>query len=312
MEENIPEAHLLFLSYDPELKEFLRGLLKGEGYELDEAESEKSFFQTVKDRNKDLLLIDFEPIQTLDICKKIRSNFTLRHIPIILLVEHDHTIEKIKGIYAGADDYVGKPIQAGDLLTRIKSNLWRAKRDLDANPLTKLPGNVSILRDMEKRIKKNENFCIAYADLNKFKEYNDYYGFDWGDKIIKHTAEILAQTLMGLDSANNFLGHIGGDDFLFTTGPDYIEDICKTIIEKFDKTISIFYKTEDLHRGFIIVKNRTGKICSIPIMSIAIGVASSKNCQFTHVGKAIQVVSELKNFAKMDPKSAYVLDQRNL
>ena len=117
---------------------------------------------------------------------------------------------------------------------------------------------------------------------------------------------------MGLDSANNFLGHIGGDDFLFTTGPDYIEDICKTIIEKFDKTISIFYKTEDLHRGFIIVKNRTGKICSIPIMSIAIGVASSKNCQFTHVGKAIQVVSELKNFAKMDPKSAYVLDQRNL
>lgn len=307
---NALEARLLILSNDLELKNFLRSLLEGESYKLDEAESEEGLIHDIATKKAELILIDFDEINAIELCKQIRSDFTLRYIPTILLVEKEHTIEKIKGIYAGADDYIEKPIQGGDLLTRIKANLWRAKRDLDANPLTKLPGNVSILRELERRIKNTEKFCVAYADLNKFKEYNDYYGFEWGDKIIQHTAYLIARVLMESEEKDCFLGHIGGDDFLFITGLDYIETLCKKIIQDFDHTITIFYKEEDLQRGFIIVKNRTGKICSIPIMSIAIGVASSTVSQFCHVGEAIQIVSELKTFAKTYQKSAYVLDRR--
>jgi len=130
---------ILIFTPDSELKEYIQKLLRGEGYEIEEANQLEVLQEKLSQEKIELLLIDSIGSSTIDICKKVRSDFTLRHIPIIVIVEKENTIEKIKAIYAGADDYVEKPINAGELLTRIKANLWRANRDLDANPLTKLP-----------------------------------------------------------------------------------------------------------------------------------------------------------------------------
>ena len=246
---------VLIFTPDSELKEYIQKLLRGEGYEIEEANQLEVLQEKLSQEKIELLLIDSIGSSTIDICKKVRSDFTLRHIPIIVIVEKENTIEKIKAIYAGADDYVEKPINAGELLTRIKANLWRANRDLDANPLTKLPGNVSIFRELEKRLRDKEFFCVGYADLDKFKEYNDYYGFEWGDRVIKHTAKILANALKEVGLPNDFLGHIGGDDFIFITGWETINNVCENIIENFDKTIPSFYKEEDIKKGYIVVKN---------------------------------------------------------
>jgi diguanylate cyclase (GGDEF)-like protein len=304
------EANILFLTHNSKLKEYITSLLQGEGYKVTICEEEKTFFDILEKDKIDLLLLDFENTNPIEICKKIRADFTLRHIPIILLLDKEYTIEKIRGIYAGADDYVEKPIQAGELLTRIKANLWRANRDLDANPLTKLPGNVSILRELEKRIKNGEKFCVGYTDLNKFKEYNDYYGFEWGDKVIKHTATIISKALFELGTPNDFLGHIGGDDFIFITDWESIKSVCEKIIEDFNKSIPSFYKKEDIEKGYIIVKDRKGNLTSTPIMTISIGVATNKHRPLVHVGQVIQIATELKNFAKTFPKSIYVIDRR--
>lgn len=307
---DIGEAHILILNLDKSLEEYLKILLEGEGYKVSEATSEESVVKELLDRKADILMLDLESVHALDICKKVRANFALRHIPIVLLVKQEHTIEKIKGIYAGADDYIEKPIQAGEMLTRIKANLWRAKRDLDANPLTKLPGNVSILKELEKRIESGDKICVGYADLDKFKEYNDYYGFEWGDKVIRHTALVISTSLVECGTPNDFLGHIGGDDFIFITSWDCITDVCEKIMNDFDKTIPSFYQSEDLKRGGIVVKNRKGEVTSCPILTISIGVATNEHRPLDHVGKIIQIATELKTYTKTFSKSIYVIDRR--
>lgn len=304
------EINILICANDAETRSYIKDVLQGEGHKIFISKNTSLLVDESSQNPTDLIILDFDNVGAIDACKTIRNSFVSRHIPIILMVTREHTIEKIKGIYSGADDYIEKPINAGELLTRIQANVWRAKRDLDANPLTKLPGNVTILKELENRIKGNKTICVSYADLDKFKEYNDYYGFEWGDKVIKHTAQIISRTLLDLGSQDDFLGHIGGDDFIFVCDWESITTICERITSDFDKTIGSFYKDEDRERGYIVVKDRRGNITATSILTISVGVATNKNHPFHHIGEIIQIASELKNYAKTFAKSIYIIDRR--
>lgn len=303
-------SNILILSRDEEIKGYLKNLLEGEGFKVSQSPQEGALLSSLAQNQSDLLVLDMETINALDCCKKVRESFLLRHIPIIMLVNKEHTMDKMKGIYAGADDYLEKPVDPAELLIRIKASLWRAGRDLDANPLSKLPGNVSIIKELDLRIKSKQHFCVGYADLSKFKEYNDYYGFEAGDKAIKHCAEIISRSLLNFGSPGDFLGHIGGDDFIFICEWDSVSGICDKIISDFTKTIPTFYRKEDLEKGYIVVKDRSGKVTASPMMTIAIGVAANRFLQFSHVGEIIQIATELKNYAKTFSKSIYIIDRR--
>ena len=300
----------MLVSPDTAAADFLRGLTEGEGWSITTRTDSNDLVNTLIKTKYDILLIDYQSGNTIELCKKIRSSFGLRYLPIMVMVDKAHTIERIKVIYAGADDYIEKPIESGEILTRIKVNLWRASRDLDANPLTRLPGNVTILKELKSRLSTSEIFCVAYTDLNKFKEYNDYYGFEWGDKILQHTAAIISNALRELGNPGDFLGHIGGDDFIFITDYDSIKTVCERIIEDFDKTIPTFYKEEDIKRGYIVVKNREGKITASSVITISIGIATNKHRTLKHVGEIVQIATELKSYAKTFAKSIYTIDRR--
>ncbi|OQX86438.1 MAG: hypothetical protein B6D55_06125, partial [Candidatus Omnitrophica bacterium 4484_70.2] len=158
------KMNILFLSKDEELKKYVEGLLEGEGFNIFFSD-EKSFLDKFKNKKIDIILLDFETVPVIDMCKEFRKKFTFFSTPVIMLINKERTIEKIKGIYAGADDYVEKPISSGELLTRIKANIWRTERSLDANSLTKLPGNNSILKEISRRLENKEKFAIGYVDL---------------------------------------------------------------------------------------------------------------------------------------------------
>jgi len=303
------KINILLLSKNEELKKYLEGLLEGEGFDVFFSD-EKSFFDKVREKKINIILLDFETTPVIDICKEFRKKFTFYSTPVIVLINKECTIEKIKSVYAGADDYVEKPISSGELLTRIKASIWRIERSLDANSLTKLPGNNSILKEIARRLEAEERFAVGYADLDNFKEYNDYYGFSWGDKVIKFTAQIISDTVIKLAPENSFVGHIGGDDFVFILSPSKMEEVCKEIIRRFDEGIVSFYKEKDLKREYILVKNREGKVTSIPIMAISIGVTSTESRKFRHLGEIIQIITELKNYAKIFPQSNYIIDRR--
>lgn len=313
MEEKnkIEATRILIFTPSLKLSQYLTELLKGEGYTIYSCSDVDNVMDEVHHKDIHLLLMDFDTPSILDICKEIRINFTFYNMPIIVLVDKEKTLDKIKAIYAGADDYIEKPPEASELLVRIRANFWRSQRNIDANPLTKLPGNASILKELERRLNAHQKFCVAYADLDRFKEYNDYYGFSWGDRVIKHTASLISNVLYELGTSTDFLGHIGGDDFVFICDIECMVDICENIIKKFDEMIGFFYREEDRNNGYIITKNRAGKVEKISLMSISIGVANTAKRKFNHIAEIINTVVELKRYGKTFAKSIYIVDRRS-
>ena len=306
------DGNILVLVEDTQSREFISALLQGEGYNVVTALSEPQAWENLNKNPFNLIILDFQnpAINGINFCKAIRGNFRFRHINIILLMDTQDPLTKIKGIYAGADDYIEKPVDASELLVRVKASLVRLSRDLDANPLTKFPGNVSLLKELEARTKSQAPLATGYIDLSKFKEFNDRYGFERGDQVITHTALLISNALGALGNAVDFLGHIGGDDFVFITTPDCAEEVCKRIIEDFDKTIASFYDKEDRSSGYITTKSRSGQVCKIPIMNISIGLTSNEYHTFYHIAKIIQIITELKQYAKTFGKSIYIKDRR--
>ena len=302
------EGNIMIIVNEKESQDFLAALLMGEGYKVEICSNQKDALEIMTKGHFSLVISDYQApyINGIEICKTVRNSFNLRHITIILLIANKDPMEKIKVIYAGADDYIDKPFQPGELLARVKASLVRMSRDLNANPLTKLPGNVSILKELQARIKSQSRFAVGYLDLNKFKAFNDHYGFEMGDRVIRHVASIIVKALEKFGNASDFLGHIGGDDFIFITTPDCIEEICDKIVKEFDKSIASFYKQEDRERGHIVTKNRSGQLSKIPFLSLSIGVVTNEYHPFVHLGQIIQIGTEVKNYAKTLGKSIYV------
>jgi len=250
-------------------------------------------------------------INGLDICKELKTNFLFRYVPIILILPDGETRDKEKLIYSGADDYIRASAVTSDILARIKLNLYRIARQQDINPLTRLPGQFSLLKELQKRIESKNLFALYYADLYRIREFNQRYGFKKGDEVIKYTSSLIFKALRDFGSPSDYLSHPRNDDFIFIALPDSIDTIGNWIINEFDKNIANLYDAEDAKRGYILFKNRAGEIRKIPFLRIYIGVVTNEHYSFFNPGQLIQVATELRIFAQNNfQKSIYVKDRR--
>ena len=262
--------------------------------------------------NPDIIITDYMmPVMTgPEFCKELRKDVLLSHVPIIMLTGRGDTKDMVQGINAGADDYLIKPFEPESLLARISMIVARTIRNLDANPLTHLPGNASIMDELQNRIQSGGLFAVGYCDLDKFKLYNDKYGFEKGDEIIKATARIIIQASKDTGEKNIFVGHIGGDDFIFVSDDDIADKISQKIIDLFDTTAPTFYNEQDRAAGYIIGKDRQGNEMKAGVMSISIGIVSNAFTKITHVAQVGEIGADLKKFAKGQEKSNFVRDKR--
>jgi diguanylate cyclase (GGDEF)-like protein len=183
------------------------------------------------------------------------------------------------------------------------------KLSLDANPLTGLPGNATIHKFIEACLAKEDRVAVVYVDLDNFKAYNDVYGFGRADGLIRFTASILSEATEERDHAA-FVGHVGGDDFVFAVQPEVAQAVADDVIARFDAGISQFYSEEDLARGYVIGKDRqhNEQYYGVAAVSMACVVAGSR--EFQHVAALMTALAELKNVAKSREGSVFLLDRR--
>jgi len=305
---------ILIADDDSDILDVIRITLEAEGYEVIEAHDGQEAVNMIKKSTPDLLITDFKMPKICgdEVCKILKQDILIQHMPIIMLTGKGEITDKIHGINSGADDYMVKPFEPQELVARVKMVLRRTARDLDANPLTRLPGNVSIINELRIRITKNELFAVCYVDLDKFKAFNDKYGFEKGDEVIKNTARILISSAQEKGTPQDFIGHIGGDDFVVVTIPDKVDELCKKIITDFTSMVPGLYNKEDLEKGYIIGKDRQKKTRKIQILSISIGVVTNEKRKISHVGEVSELGAELKEHAKSLPGSNYVKERREL
>ena len=260
----------------------------------------------------DLLILgdDLSALEGEEIARKVRADPVFRQIPMILLLQPgaDERVETWAELQLS--DFIAAPISPREVYIRSRLCLLRSHLDLDANPLTRLPGNNTILKEIQGRLDVGPPFGLAYLDIDSFKAYNDRYGFARGDDALRMTARIVLNTVINLGTGSGFVGHVGGDDFVMLLPMTQIEPACQEIIANFDLIAPSLYDESDRREGFLFLKDRQGRLCRFPLMALSIAVIPSEGRGFDHVGQIIARAAELKAAAKAKVGSVYLIDRR--
>ncbi len=204
--------------------------------------------------------------------------------------------------------------ELGDLADAFVSMAERLKHleetNLDTSPLTRLPGGTTIEALMKKRIEAEAELAFCLMDIDNFKAYNDHYGYARGNELIQATADIVSQAVAEHGGEEDFIGHIGGDDFVVITMPEAYEAICQAVVDNFDETVPGFYNSSDKKRGYIVGENRQGDEVQFPLATISIAVVTNKdNKSLNHIQFA-EVAAEMKEHAKAKTGSVFMVERR--
>ena len=242
-------------------------------------------------------------------CRRIKSDSYTGVIPVVVL--SDDAEAAFAGAFAsGADEVIRERIDRAEMLTRLDAMLRRSDRDLVVHPSTRLPGAVEIEAEITRRIEGRVPFAMCYADLDHFKEFNDRYSYYDGDRVIRILAKIQHDVVKGICGEGGFVGHIGGDDFIFVIPPADVPAVCEEIIQVFDTLIPFQYSEQDRRAGYFFGKDRRGQLHRVPLMTVSIGVVTNDRRHFTHAAQVSELATEMKSYAKTLPGSVYSIDRR--
>lgn len=162
------------------------------------------------------------------------------------------------------------------------------------NPLSGLPGNITIEQKITQCVSDDLPYSIIYIDVDNFKAYNDVYGFENGDIIIK----LLADTISVHTPANQFVGHVGGDDFVVILDNYDAQELCNNIIEEFKKKVTQYYNKRDVENGYIVTENRHGVVEKFPLVALSISGISNEKKQFRSVFQLTEELAKIKKISK--------------
>ena len=284
-------------------------------YEVLLANSGPEALRLAREEIPDLILLDLmmPEMDGIEVCVQLRASRSTYLIPVIMLTAsalHDHRLEALR---TGVDDYLSKPFDPEELEVRIQSLIRRIRLSRASNPLTGLPGNLAIEHELNQRLARGQFLACAYIDIDNFKAFNDYYGFERGDECIRLVAEALIEAVEAKGDAHDFLGHIGGDDFILVTEVEKVEPLLDFVGSEFDRRVRELYTAEDRERGWIEVLNRQKEPTRYPFTSLSMGVSTNRHRELSSALEVSEIATELKKAAKARSpgKSNYIIDRRS-
>ncbi|HEY5257747.1 MAG TPA: response regulator [Candidatus Baltobacteraceae bacterium] len=305
---------ILVVDDDRNLRKIIATNLELAGYHVTPATGGQEALDHLEGEACDLVLLDvmMPYMDGYEVAGHIRShhNPTISHLPIIMITAKSESEDKIRGFDSGIDDYITKPFASHELLARVRAKIRRIEIDASLSPLTRLPGNLSIERELNRRIASKTIFAVLYLDLNSFKAFNDVYGFVHGDEAITMVANIVTDVVRRRGTPGDFVGHIGGDDFIVVTAIDRATEVAGEIIADFDREIRTLYNAQDLHHGYIETRDRRGSLNRFPIMTLSIAIITNERRAFARYAEIGEIAAELKRYAKSLTGSVYVKDKR--
>ena len=269
-------------------------------------------FDVVLKNIPDILILNEDNIEgnIIEYCIKVRNDEDNSITPIIIVSSNKDTKHIVEILKNEVELYLEQPIDKEILYYNIKNIMRLLNSNRMVSPLTGLPGNVQIQAEMKKRLSNKQEFAMLYIDLDNFKAYNDTYGFLNGDEIIKYTAKVIQDNVLREENEKNFVGHIGGDDFIAITENEDYEKISQSIITQFDAGLEKFFNKEDIERGYLEVENRRGIMEQYPLTSISIGVVDVTVGRYKNTLEIGEAGAAVKHLAKTIYGSTYVIDRR--
>lgn len=309
-ELELPER-ILVVEDDPGLRKVLRSTFRGVS-EVLEAENGAAGLALIQAHKPDFVITDLNmPVMTgLEMLSQARCCLAGASTPILVLTAGGEESTLLEAFRRGADDFMKKPFSMSELRTRVAAIHVRQRRARDVNPLTQLPGNTALKREIENRLLTPSDFAVAYFDLDHFKEFNDTQGFDRGDAAITLVGELLYRFSLSLPPGDSFVGHVGGDDFVMILPTTEIQAMAEFVHKGFETGVAGMYTAEQLARGAIRTANRKGEQEDIPLLTISIGVVVTSREGMRDLRKIAHVAAEVKKVAKSIPGNSIFVDRR--
>lgn len=242
-------------------------------------------------------------------CARIKKDSYSAVVPSVVVCEPgDGAMERC--FAAGADEVLTEATPVLEVRSRLNAALARSDRDVQVHPSTRLPGTETIERAIGAWMASGARFGVCYADLDHFKEFNDRYGYHEGDRVIRVLAGILHDVVKGMCGEEGFVGHIGGDDFIFIIPSAMVQSVCTEVIEVFDLLGPLQYSEADRRAGYFFGKDRRGLLHRVPLMTLSIGVVTNERRTLTSVSHVSELATEMKAYAKSHSGSVFFVDRR--
>jgi diguanylate cyclase (GGDEF)-like protein len=305
---------ILVVDDDEDIARFVQFNLKVHGFEVMSARDGQEALEVIEQRRPDLAVVDWmmPRMDGVELTRKLRAQPLTSALPVIMLTARGMTVDKVVGLTAGVDDYLVKPFDTAELIARVTSTLRRNKEFREVSPLTGLPGNARVRREIAERMRAGSEYAVGYIDIDRFKSVNDVYGFDRGDDFITALARCLHRAVANCGLPPIFLGHIGGDDFVFICTPEQVLPLTQRAVVDFERQADQLYDPEDAQQGFVLVPDRRGNKHKAQLVTLSIGVAQSTATgrRFADPREVVGVASDMKKVAKSQPGSYVAIDRR--
>lgn len=314
---------ILAVDDDPIGLKILMRMLGSAGYNVIGLTGGEQVLDQVDKGIPDLFLLDIMmPVMDgLEVCRRLKQDERVCRVPVVFITGKDETDDVVDGFNVGAADYVTKPVNKAELLARVRTHvqLYHSMLELerlrqlalDANPLTGLPGNNSVVETITRAINEKRASSVIYCDLDNFKAYNDKYGFARGDQAIRYTSSVILEVVARRCPEDHFVGHIGGDDFTLVVPAERAQEVAEEIGVTFDEGVAALYDPEDRAEGGILSVNRQGEAQRFPLMTLSMGGVDLSVRHFDHYLEVANLCAEVKKFAKKIEGSKVYFDRRS-
>lgn len=244
-----------------------------------------------------ILNVMLSSLDSYKIIQQLRNHPKCMHIPIIVVSALNSLVHKVRAYELGVDSYITRPYCYDELIAHIRRHLQRMQQCM-LSPLTHLPGGLQLERAVDYKLRGSNPWSVLYLDLDNFKAFNDAYGFLTGNDMIMLVGTICQQVVYEYGNADDFVGHVGGDDFVILTTPDREKMFCNRILERYRRESLALYRQEDRERGSICGVDRKGRPYQFPLVTLSIGVVSNQvRCPHS-ISEVSSLTAEAKRLAK--------------
>ena len=303
---------ILIVDDEPHIRRILKFLLEQRGFQVLSAADGQEAVQIARSELPDLILLDLmmPRMDGFEVCARLRAEFSTAQIPVIMVTAKGEIADKVKGFQGGANDYLTKPYDNKELVARVQRMLDWSRAQRQANPLTGLPGNQAIEQELQRRISSLMPFAFMYLDIDHFKAYNDTYGYQRGDEVIRFVANLLRECCTEAGTENDFIGHIGGDDYCIICDYAHGEMLGQVITARFDTESRNLIDPEDLTRGYLSSRSRQGGMERVGLPCLTIALVLDPGGEFEHWARVSDVAAELKAYGKSLEGSVVIKERR--
>lgn len=294
------KARLLIVEDDNDIATMLQLYFASQGYEVDIAGRGGEALEKTRQSMPHLIILDImlPDFDGFEVCRTLRTHTRTSHVPIIFLTQKDERSDKLQGLELGADDYITKPFDIEELKLRVQRAISRAEQQSLTDPRSGLPSG-RLIEEQLRRIIQSDGWALMDVRINAFSAFTDAYGFVAGDDVLRFTAMLLNEVVNQLGTPEDFIGHVGGSNFILITTQERAEAIRKTLKERFAQEVLAHYNFLDREQGYLLLTDDSGRTMKVPLMTLAVGLISPKDHTFTDIREITELAAEARRVDAM-------------